>query len=348
MTSLEILARRSLQAAALVFAAAFAIPAQAQPDISYRYEFVKLDYPKAAASYPLGINAKRQIVGTWVDASGIFHGYLYEGGKFTSIEYPGALQSQFGGTFAAGLNDRGDISGTFTDKNGFQHGFIRVMPSECEDEAPCKPVFKQIDFPGAVQTQNIFFELGPGLGTAVAGINNHSDVAGLYATQGLWSNAFKFANGHFTSIDDPAATHAPAEGSRSFGLNDYGDVVGSYLNQASPTVYPINYGFVFDGKKYIPVFVKDSDKGFFGTQANGINNRQEVVGVYSDVAGNLHGLYWVAGQSFTIDFPKMPYSEVHVINNRGDVTGAYLVDPTVFNPAYGYPYRGFVAFLKDE
>ena len=344
--------RMAMPALSVLIAATFVSPAQAQPSIAYRYNFVKIDYPKAPASFPLSINSKRQIIGVWIDANGVYHGYLYQGGKFTNIEYPGALQIQGGGTFTAGLNDRGDISGTFKDKDGYQHGFIRTLPEDCDDDrdGKCKPIYRQIDVPGAAKTKDVPFELGTGLGTGVAGINNYQDVVGLYATHEAapYSLGFKLSHGRFTTIDDPASGHTVGTGSRTFSLNDYGDVVGAYSKQTSASPYPINGGFVFDGKEYISVYVKDSEKGYFGTQANGINNRQEVVGVFSDPLGIFHGLYWVRHQSFTLDYPNEPFTECHSINAKGDITGAYLSRPDLYDPKFGFAYRGFVAFLKDN
>jgi probable HAF family extracellular repeat protein len=338
--------RRLATAAASFLISAATIPlAQAQPSLAWRYNIVKLDYPYAPVSFPLGINSSRDIVGVRVDANGTNHGYLYKDGKFTDIDYPGALQSPGGGTFTGGINDRGDIAGTFTDAQGFQHGFVRTTSGDCasgEDSKKCKVTYTQIDMPGAVQTTGIVYELGTGLGTAVAGINNQGDVAGMFATPGLWSDAFSMSHGKFTSIDDPVSTHVPSFGSRAFALNDAGVVAGAYIRQPSPTAYPFSGGFIFDGRNFTSVFVPNSEQGGFGTQANGINNRQEVVGVFTDPTGVFHGMLWMGGQAFTVDVPGVPYTECHSINSRGDITGAYLLDPN------GFSYRGFVAYLKGD
>lgn len=66
------------------------------------------------------------------------------------------------------------------------------------------------------------------------------------------------------------------------------------------------------------------------------------MGVFTDPQGNFHGLFWAGRQSFTLDYPHMPYSECHSINAQGDITGAYISDLT------GPNYRGFVAYLKDN
>ena len=81
--------------------------------------------------------------------------------------------------------------------------------------------------------------------------------------------------------------------------------------------------------------------GGFGTQINGVNNSGMAVGLFSSATG-FHTLFWVSGKVFTLDFPGEPFSELHSINNRGDITGGYLSDPNSFF------LHGFIAFRKDE
>jgi probable HAF family extracellular repeat protein len=343
MTTYNLLSRLLTAGTAFLMASSFAALTQAQTNIASRYEFVKLDYPNAPASYPLGINSSRQIVGARIDLKGVFHGYLYANGTFTDIDYPGASQIPGGGTITGGINDLGAIAGTFSDAKGFQHGFLRTVPLGCANsqDSRCKPIYQQLDVPGAAQTTGIVFETGPGLGTAASGINLEGNVVGMYATQGLYSAGFEYANGKYISIDDPASAHVPGLGSRVFEVNDFGVMVGSYESQATPASRPISNGFVYFGYQYIPVFVDGSDKGGFGTQANGINDLGEVVGVFTDQKGVFHGFLWALGQAFSLDFPNVPYTEAHGINIRGDITGAYLPDMSE------HSYHGFVAYRKN-
>jgi hypothetical protein len=321
---------KHIQRIATVFAAVL-FPiwfANAQPSISWAYDFVKLDYPGAAVSFPLGINATRQIVGVRLRIS-----ISPEQPRFPVVALsPAAL-----------INDRGDISGVYTDQKGFQHGFMRTYAPGCdESNSHCQPAFHTIDVPGAVQTQNIVFELGTGLGSAAVGINNLQDVVGLYATKGLYPAGFKLSHGSFTTgIDDPASSHSEGNGSRLFAINDLGFIAGAYQTDPIPAApFGVSHGFMFAGGNYIPVYVPGSEQGGFGTQANGINIFLEVVGVYTDPMGTFHGMLWAGGQPFSVDYPGAPYSEVHSINAGGDLTGAYIVDLT------GENYRGFVAYRK--
>ena len=87
-----------------------------------------------------GINSAGRIVGVFeqiVDDVNTHHGFLDNGGSFTTIDVPGADQ-----TSPWGINDRGQIVGEFLDSTGF-HGFLDSSGS-----------FTTIDVPGADQTHS--------------------------------------------------------------------------------------------------------------------------------------------------------------------------------------------------
>jgi hypothetical protein len=317
----------------------FCSAAAAQQSISSRYSFVTLDFPGAPVNYPLSINMKREIAGYYVDSTGVSHGYVYRNGNFTEIKFPGAFI-----TIAGGINERGDVSGTYLDQQGFQHGYLRTMPDGCDEEREpnswkCQPNFTSLDVPGAAETR-IPFEFGPGLGTGAAGLNNRREVVGLYATQDLYSNGFIFSEGRYRSIDNPSADHTPGNGSKLFSINNFSVAAGAYQTQASPTSPVITHGFITEGGRYTPVYVPGSELGGFGTQANGINDFKVVAGIFSDQKGFGHALLWFQGLSFTVDYPGALFSEGHTINNRGDLTGAYVTDPRAG------VVHGFVAYPK--
>ena len=69
----------------------------------------------------MGINARGDIVGDYVDSDGMLHGFVrLKSGEFITIDYPGAA-----GTYVAGINDRGDLAGAFVDPDTFEElGFF--------------------------------------------------------------------------------------------------------------------------------------------------------------------------------------------------------------------------------
>ena len=64
------------------------------------------------------INARGDIVGRFLDASRIPHGYLLSDGIYTTIDFPGAAR-----TTATGINARGNIVGDYTAAS-IRHGFV--------------------------------------------------------------------------------------------------------------------------------------------------------------------------------------------------------------------------------
>ncbi len=306
------------------------------PDASSGYRFVKLDYPGAKLSTPLGINDKGQVVGYFIDRNDFDHGYLWQDGKFTALpDYPGSA-----GTGTGGINNKGHISGTWFDKAGFQHGFLLAPPASCAAQGPakCPPVFTSIDDPDAVRSTNVPFEFGPGLGTAGLGLNDDDEVVGLFCTAGLWSDGFVYSAGGYQSIDNPYATHARAYGTKLFGINDKGVVAGNYL--ARDGHVPITHAFLLRKGTYISLDIANSAKGGFGTQVNSVANTDLAGGVFTTAKGAFRGFIWRNGQVSVISFPGMPYTEVNGINRNGDLTGDYATD------AGGTFLRGYVAFRK--
>jgi probable HAF family extracellular repeat protein len=104
-------------------------PAHAHGFIYENGAYTTLDDPLAAGtsttgefvgSFITGENDNGQIVGYYTDASGKNHGFLYDGGTFTTIDNP----SGTGGTQLNGINNSGEIVGSYTDSAGNSHGFV--------------------------------------------------------------------------------------------------------------------------------------------------------------------------------------------------------------------------------
>src|SRR6185295_11167834 len=87
-----------------------------------------------------GINNLKRIVGSYVDTSGVSHGFLLKKGVFTSIDPRGAA-----GARAAGINIFGHIVGLWTDdpscSDCFTKAFLRTPRG-----------LEELKFPGALET----------------------------------------------------------------------------------------------------------------------------------------------------------------------------------------------------
>jgi len=167
----------------------------------------------------------------------------------------------------------------------------------------------------------------------------------------------------WTTLDVPGSTST-----EPLGMNDAGDVVGSYSNghrsigflysegiftkirvpgAVETTPYGINdngqiagvyksddskvHGFFFDGQTFTTL----DFPGAAFTDARGINNAVTIAGTYVDASGQNHGFSWNNGTFTTLDkIPPSSQTVIDSINNRGDIVGVYL--------DAGLDFRGFI------
>jgi hypothetical protein len=74
---------------------------------------------------PAGIDATGVVVGEYVDASGVNHGFQRSaGGVITTGSVPGAGTGSSQGTFPETVSSSGAIAGYYVDANGVNHGFV--------------------------------------------------------------------------------------------------------------------------------------------------------------------------------------------------------------------------------
>lgn len=126
----------------------------------------------------------------------------------------------------------------------------------------------------------------------------------------------------YTSIDVPGAVATQA-----FGINNAGDIVGSYTDANTQT-----HGFLLrDG-----VFTTIDMPGFTQTVARGINDSGVICGYAS--SANLTVGFIFDGQTFTtLQFPGVQETEANGINNNGKVVGWYGREEGIFPR-----WRGFI------
>ena len=154
--------------------------------------------------------------GDYLGTDGINHGYLWEKGRFTTIDVPAATA-----TIIFDVNDRGEMVGGYLGAAGSFHGFFR-------------------DRRGGVTTID-----SPNLPYTVAvDITNRSQIVGITATESPESGDVhgfvlrKGVKGPFTQIDFPGASATFAT-----GIDDRGRIVGIFAKpDATPSARPTGAG----------------------------------------------------------------------------------------------------------
>jgi hypothetical protein len=190
-----------------------------------------------------GINVKQTAVGWCADASGVEQGFSYFKGKFTSIMYPGSMDTE-----AQGINDQGQIVGAYLDSAGNQHGFVLS-----------KGKYATLDVTGGDTNSDAWAINDKGLIT-------------LFAMNGSGNyDSFLFNGKTYTEIDVPKATQSVVT-----GIDTFGDRVYTILDSSNN-----KHGAFFlnvDGGAY---FTFDDPKGVGTTQGFGLNDNLKIVGRYT-------------------------------------------------------------------
>ena len=120
--------------------------------------------------------------------------------------------------------------------------------------------------------------------------------------------------GRFARLEDPPGGSDLDE---YVDINNRGEMVGFYNDDQGVTTT----GFLRTKRGR---FV---DIAFPGSVLSGplkINDRRQVVGIYVDEAGSVHGFLWDDGQFRTIDVPGATGTVLLGINNRAQMVGSYI------------------------
>ena len=212
--------------------------------------FHGVNIPGATQQAASGVNDSGQIVGYYSDGSGVVHGYLESGGKFTIIDVPFSGATS---TAAFGINNAGEIAGEWSDATTY-HGFLLSGG-----------IYTSLDYPGAVYT-------------VVENINNNGDMVGQYNDTSGIQHGFSLSGGTYNSIGPPGSTSTVA-----FGINDAGDIVGTYCPTSECAAnYDTFQGFLLSGGTYTTIAIP----GATASGALEINNKGVIVGTYFDSVGN--------------------------------------------------------------
>ncbi|MCU1285834.1 MAG: hypothetical protein JWO13_2184 [Acidobacteriales bacterium] len=265
---------------------------------AYSASYTQIDVPGASHTNAFGINNLGDVVGEFADANGT-HGYLLTNGVFTTIDFPGA--NKF--TRANKINDNGDIVGEYAAPNGVLTGFLLHAGT-----------FTSIAFPDP----NVF-------ATEANGINTAGTIVGRANFTNSTAHGYvRDPNGTFRLFDAP---NSITGGNFAKDINNNGDIVGVVGGNV--------VGYIATGGTSFTTFNVPTSGD---TEANGVNDTQQITGLWTSSNKPLSGFFKSGSTFFDVVVPDSTNVQAQDTNNTGVVVGIFS---TVEGSAAGD--HGFIA-----
>ncbi len=153
--------------------------------------------------------------------------------------------------------------------------------------------FHTVNVPGAAQTYP-------------SGINNAGVMVGTYEDNANAFHGYILRGKKITTLDVPHGSNTSVDHLTRKGPIQ---VVGSYKNSAGRYV-----GFLYRNGKYTDIL---GPKGAIASGANGISDRGEIVGYYTDSSNVTHGFLLIRGRYTTLDVYMAQITIASGVNDRG-------------------------------
>ena len=249
------------------------------------------DYPGAGnLTLPQKINERGDVVGEFIDPSGITQGFIrFSDGSFSDpIVDP---NDTVGFTEGRGINNSRTVAGDYVISDGTLHSFFWSAGT-----------FTQYDVPNTVQTN-------------LLSINDVTDFTGGFDPDGSGIfQAFISVDGTLTSFSVPGAA-----GTFAYEINNSEELTVGYFIDSTAILH--GYYRDIDGALHFPI----DPTGATATVLFGLNDKNWVVGRYADSAGATHGLFFIPPNQFaTFDFPGATFTSLNGINDKGVICGRYV------------------------
>ncbi len=227
-----------------------------------------------------GVDAAGDVAGSFVDANGTSHGYVYSATNvMTTFDVPGASTGKKHGTFVTAMDPAGDVAGYYSDAtSGSTYGFVRAANSTI--------------------TTFIVSAGWAGEGTEVLGINSLGAVTG---EDQFNNDAFvRSPSGTITSfsVTDPGTSLGYA--TTGIAINTAGVIAGRYVDSNG-----ISHGFVRTGNGIITTFdppgvaTQPTFYGISGTIPTSIDTAGDIAGTYTDTTGARHSFVRTSSGTMT-------------------------------------------------
>ncbi len=267
-------------------AAAILAPQRGEFGSDRGFEFTTIDVPGALSTSAQDINARGDIVGTYVDGNHRSHGYLLRDGEITTIDFPGSAFTE-----TLGIDSQGEVVGDyrFAGEPAVNfHGYMRTKGGD----------FVPVNAPGHTNTimQRILAD-GTMLGCRHDG-DLMATMRGISVSRRGYAEIEQFASMELGATPD---------GRR---------IVGFYTNMVANRVE----GFLIDDGEFTPLFVPGSTL----TRALDISPAGEIIGNYTNSAGVFHGFVLGDAGYVSLDVPGATTTRVFGINPQSDVVGIYV------------------------
>jgi hypothetical protein len=247
------------------------------------------DYPGAGNNtLPQKINERGDIVGEFIDPSGVTRGFV----RFSNGSYSDPIvdpNDTVGFTEGRGINNSRTVAGDYVISDGTVHSFFWSDGT-----------FTEYDVPGTLQTN-------------LLSINDPGDFTGTFDPGSGIFEAFIGRGGTLTTFSVPGALLTLA-----YEINNNKKLTVGYYVDASGVLH----GQYRDknGALHFPI----DPPGSVATVLFGVDNKNDVVGRYADASGATHGLFFVPPDSFfTFDYPGSAFTSLNGINQQGIIVGRY-------------------------
>lgn len=289
----------------LLGAAALAGPAFATPQpISAPYTFTTLDnQADPTFNQLLGINQSGTIAG-YFGSGAAGHpnkGYLvpppYGQPSYTAENFPGSTQTQ-----VTGLNDHGVTVGFWSPDNNDNNMNANLGFYEVNGHKPHTVMFPTDDNSTPPVDQ-------------LLGVNDRDVAVGFYTDGEGNSHGFTYSidrhRHRFREVTISGATSVTAA-----AINNRGDIAGFDTNEGGTQSFLLGRW----GRETTLAY-----PGASSTQALGVNDNDEVVGVYTNSDMSMHGFTWTPRGGFTtVDDPNgVGSTTINGVNDQGELVGFY-------------------------
>jgi hypothetical protein len=219
------------------------------------------NFPGSTQTQVTGLNNQGDTSGFWVTANGTNHGFVEWNGVFSSYNDPKTPHMAGSVNQLLGINENGQAVGFYNDAAGNSHAYQVNQATR---------VFTAIKIPGAVSA-------------AATGINKGGYIVGTAKDAAGDTSSWLLApGGQLTTYQFPGGSDTQA-----FGINPQKQIVGSYLDGNG-----VMHGFVLTNPQGPTSHWQsiDDPNGVGSTVVNGINGAGDLVGFYTDAAGNTDGM----------------------------------------------------------